>query len=145
MRALIICAMCVAACDTPTTGVVVNGFTDDTDVNRVWWSTTLFPDAIAAGETSSEQRVIPAGDEAYALLSRDGGLIAVKSVTEWQVTRGEVLSIEISPSTVVGDCAAGSALSAEDAELVTVRLFPAQFAGGTYDPVTCTLTPNTGP
>ncbi len=141
MKTFVLMGLFVAACDTPTTGVVKNGFSDEqTVVSKVWWSTTLFPDPVAPGETSAEQRLVPTSDEAYSLLSRGGKLIAVKSLAPWQVKRSEVLSIELSPSTITGDCAMGSRLTTEDAQLITRRIFPGEFFGKTYDPATCTVT-----
>ena len=148
MKKFALIALCLAACDSPTTGVVVNAFTDETVVTKVWWSTTLFPDPIAPGETSTEQRLVPASDAAYALLSRGSVLVAVKSRKAWQVTRSGVLSIELAPSSITGDCAAGSALTVDEAELITKRIFPGQFSGKTYDPVHCSTfseTPGGGP
>lgn len=145
MKNFALIALCLTGCDTPTTGVVINAFTDDTVVAKVWWATTLFPDPIAPGETSAEQRLVPTSDTAYALLSRKGALIAVKSLNAWQVSRSDTLSIELGPGTIAGDCASGSTLTAEEAEVITRRVFPGEFSKKMYDLATCTVTDAVGP
>ncbi len=140
MKNFVLIALCLSGCDTPTTGVVLNAFTDDTEVSKVWWATTLFPDPLSPGETSAEQRLVPTSDTAYALLSRKGSLIAVTSNNPWQVARSETLRIELAPGTIAGDCSAGSTLTPEVAEVITRRVFPSEFIGKNYDPATCAVT-----
>jgi hypothetical protein len=159
----IIAAACVAptlaGCDdAPTTAVVENGFAAPkgggaagaVTVYKTWWVTTLFPDAVASGETSAPERTIPAADYAYALLApgwspSDGGapahLVAVKSTAKLSVAVHGVLRIVVSDDTFTGDCAAGAPLGADDARLIVERIFPGDFAGSVYDPSTCVSTP----
>jgi hypothetical protein len=143
--------------DTPTTAVVENAFAPaseaaaftPTSVYKVWWVTTLFPDAVAPGASSEIERIIPAVDYAYALLApgwspADGGvprrLVAVRSASKLGVAAHDVLRIVVSDETFVGDCAAGQPLDDADARLIVERIFPGEFVGATYDPATCTTT-----
>ena len=56
---------------------------------------------------------------------------------------GSTLAL-VSDATFVGSCAAGQPLSQDDADLVTQRIFPGDFAGLTYDARTCTMVPADG-
>jgi hypothetical protein len=141
--------------DTPTTAVVENAFPVAADaasssapmsVYRAWWVTTLFSNAVAPGASSETERTVPALDYAYALLApgwspSDGGiprrLIAVRSAAKVGVAVHGVLRLVVSDDTFVGDCAAGRPLDDADARLIVERIFPAAFAGATYDPATC--------
>lgn len=153
-------SVAVLACDTETatTAVVVNEYPDLTDggdtakqvvVYKAWWVTTLFTEAVLPAATSSELRTVPVSDTAYALLAPgwDPGsatppvaLIPVRSKTQLSVNRGDVLQIKVSDATFRGNCAANQALSQEDADFMTQRIFPGEFAGRTYDARTCTAT-----
>ena len=162
MVALAAVASGASGCDdTPTTAVVQNGYESAADggsaatnaVFKVWWVTTLFPTPIAAGETSETERTIPGTDFAYALLApgwqADSGakpakLIAVKSTQKLSATVHDQLTIVVSDSQFAGNCAAGSTLGADDAQRIVERIFPGDFAGVRYDPVTCSTTPVAG-
>jgi hypothetical protein len=65
----------------------------------------------------------------------------VKSSAKLAVTRGSTLTIGVSDATFVGRCAAGTALSQDDADFITQRIFPGDFAAVTYDAKTCAATP----
>lgn len=149
--------ICLAACDdTPTTAVLDNAFpvapATPVTIYKAWWITTLFSDAVPPGSSSVVQRTVPGSDHAYALLAPgwspdDQGppprLVAVKSAAPLAVSAHDVLHIAVD-DTFVGDCAAGSTLTADDASLIVERIFPGAFTGATYDPATCTTTPATG-
>jgi hypothetical protein len=145
--------------DAPTTAVVENGFgvpaasnvgganLPPTSVVEVWWLTTLFPSAVGPGATSEIERAVPGTDFAYALLAPgwspgDGGrparLVAVKSAAELSVAAHGRLRIVVSNDAFTGDCDHGPPLDADDARLITERIFPGAFAGKVYDPATCT-------
>jgi hypothetical protein len=142
----------------PTQAVVENRFPAPADggggpqtvVYKTWWVVTLFPDPIAAGASSGVNRVVPSSDYAYALLAPawdpasgapPAALLPVRTKTPISVAEGEMLHIAISDATVDGDCAAGSPLAQDVADLVTKSIFPGEFAGMTYDAATCTATP----
>jgi hypothetical protein len=142
----------VAACeDAPTTAVVENGYAPapdggaSTTVYEVWWATALFPEPVAAGETSEPERAVPVSDFAYALLApgwTPGGgapprLVAARSANPLDAAAHERLRIVVSPATFVGDCAAGEPLDAADARFIIERIFPGALAGESYDPATC--------
>lgn len=150
----------LAGCETadPTTAVVDNGYapahdadpSTDVTVYKAWWSVALFPEPVAAGQTSAPIRVVPATDFGYALLApgwdrRAGStpdvLIPVRTTQRISVDRGETLHILVSDSTIVGNCASGQPLSTEDAAFIIGRIFPRDFAGVVYDPSTCSRAP----
>jgi hypothetical protein len=136
--ALAIVALPLAACnDAATTVFVANGSADLT-VSKVWWNATLIPESVAPRRASAVQRAVPGDDFAYALLAP---LIPARSAQPLSVARGDQLEILVSDDTFVGDCAAGEPLDADTAQLIVERIFPGDFAGATYDPVTCTTTP----
>jgi hypothetical protein len=139
--------------DQPTTVMVENDYPVPSasepgmTVFKVWWVTTLLPSPVAPGETSAAERTIPASDFAYALLAPGWSpdsttppnrLIALKSAQKLTSSVHDVLTIAVSDQEFAGDCAAGSALNADDAQLIVERVFPGEFAGVTYDPATCT-------
>ena len=148
----------LAGCnDTATTAQVENAFPAAGDggsatamtVYKTWWVTTLFPNPVPAQASSESERTIPGTDFAYALLapgwsSDDGGrpprLIATKSAAKLSVAVHDVLHIEVSDETFVGDCAAGKPMDPADAQLIVERIFPGDFAGLSYDPGTCSTT-----
>jgi len=151
-------SLVVTACDTETAtyAAVENGFAELPDggnlatriiVYKTWWETTLFTEPVLPTATSGELRTVPERDTAYALLApgwdpESGGppttLIPVRSKELLAVGRGEVLRILVSDATFSGNCAANQALSQEDADFITQRIFPGEFAELTYDAKTCT-------
>jgi hypothetical protein len=153
-------ASALAGCETAdaTYAVVENGYEADagpttaTVVYKTWWSVALFPEPVAAGETSAPVRVVPGADFAYALLApgwNPGGadmpalFVPVRTTAKLSVERGGTLRVAISDATAIGNCAAGEPLSADDAAFIVDRIFPGEFTGMTYDPATCTSTPVT--
>jgi hypothetical protein len=66
----------------------------------------------------------------------------VKSKTTLSVKRGDTLHVRVSDITMTGNCGAGQPLSQSDADFITQRIFPGDFAGGAYDAATCTFVPN---
>jgi hypothetical protein len=150
-----------AGCDTsePTSAVVDNGFPAPPDggdpalqtaVFKVWWFVTLFPDPVAAGSSSDVNRVVPASEYAYALLAPNWDpasgappttLIPVRLKDKVSVARGDIVRITVSEETVEGNCSGGTALSQDDADFITQRIFPGDFASVTYDAVRCVASP----
>ena len=153
-------APALVGCDTadPTLAVVDNGYPpppsgadEQTTVVKVWWSVTLFAGAVAAGASSAEDRVVPASDYAYALLAPGWSplsplppsrLVVVRTREKVDVVRGGTARITISPATTLGDCDAGSTLTQEEADFITQRIFPGDFAGHVYDATLCVTTSN---
>lgn len=115
-------------------------------VYKVWWVTTLMPDAVAPGGEGQTQRTVPASDFAYAVLApgwdpRSGSpptrFVAAKSAAALAAAQGHTLHIHVSDGTFDGDCAAGKPLSQDDADFITQRIFPEEFGGQGYVANTC--------
>ena len=164
-----LCAGCIlstlAACETadPTFAVVENAYPEVPDggdpaermvVYKVWWVATMFSDPVAPGVSSEEVRSVSAFGVAIALLApgwdpESGAppttLIPVKSKEVLKVKRGETLRIKISDETFGGNCAAKQAMVQADADFITERIFPGDFANVHYDAKTCTRTPIAAP
>lgn len=152
------------ACDTenPAMVVVDNGYppvpdggdpTTQMTVFKVWWVTSLLADAVGPGSAGQPQRTVPNTDFAYALIAPGWDpsspmppttFVAERSALKLTVTRGDTLHVRVSDETFVGHCAAGRPLSQDDADFVTQRLFPGDFAGLTYDAATCVATASSG-
>ena len=153
--------LCWMGCEgeTPTSAVVQNSFQVVPDagnppsgvtIYRTWYFTTAFVDPVAPGSSSDTQRTVPATDYVYAVLAPGWDptsapapttLIPVRSKAKLSVARGDTLMIDVSDATFDGNCARGSRLSQDDADFITQRIFPGQFASVTYDAKTCTATP----
>ena len=136
----------LAAADRSMDG---GGLAAEMTVFKVWWSTTLLPDAVAPGSEGQPQRTVPGAQFAYALLAPGWDpssataperFLAAKSVSPLTIDRGDTLHVRVSDATFAGNCAAGKPLSQEDADLVTQRIFPDEFAGISYDAPTCAAT-----
>jgi hypothetical protein len=153
-RALILisAAALFTACETedPTFALIENGYAQGVVVYKAWWETTLFTDPVLPGASSAEQRSVPESDTAYVLLAPGwdpaGGeppktLVPARSKAPLRVERGSTLRITVSDATFAGNCAAQQPLSQEDADFITQRIFPGEFATVTYDARTCTSTP----
>jgi hypothetical protein len=139
--------------DTATSAQVDNAYLDragGTSVYEAWWVTTHFSRAVAAGASSQPQRTVPDTGYAYALLepgfdpssgSAPSRLVAVRSREPLRGKRGETLHIVVSDETFIGNCAAGSTLSNEDARLIVHSIFPGPFHGLAYEPSSCSSKP----
>jgi hypothetical protein len=150
----------LAGCDTdaPTMIVVDDDYPaiaeggnsmNETTVYKVWWVTSFLPDPVAPGEEGQPERTVPNTDFAYAVLapgwdpSRPTAplrLLAAKSATQLTVARGDTLHVHVSDDTFVGNCGAGKPLTQDEADFITTRIFPGDFAGLTYDAATCSAT-----
>lgn len=152
--ALALASVCAASCETadPTLAVLDNAFSapinsaDQTTVYKGWWSVTEFPDPVGPGQSSEDERVIPARAYAYLLLAPGWNpsspepptrLIPVRTKSQLSVERGDRLQIVIADDTIDGNCTNGSALSQDEADFITQRIFPGEFAGRLYDAATC--------
>src|SRR5215472_11383187 len=96
-------------------------------VYKVWWVTTLLPDPVAPGQEGQPQRTVPHADFAYAVLAPGWDpspgtpptrFIAAKSAASLGAARGATLHVHVSDATFDGNCAAGSSLSQDDADLI---------------------------
>ena len=158
--AVLAAASALVACETetPTSVLVDNGYpalseggapAQQTVVYRAFWGATYFADPVAGGATSSEQRSAIASELAYAVLAPGwdpasstppARFVVVKSKASLASVRGELLRIAVSDLTFTGNCLAGQPLSQEDADFLTQRVFPGEFANVAYDARTCTST-----
>ncbi len=150
MRRLLLLLPLLLGCETESaTNAVVDNASKDV-VYRVWWETTYFPSPVAAGQASDELRSVPATDFAYALLAPGwdpasgappASFVVLKSKAPLSVARGDTLHIVVSDATFAGRCDAREPLAQADADFVTQRIFPGEFAAATYDAATCTTKP----
>ena len=145
----------LTACETPdpTQAVFDNaypaseaGAAGSVVLYKGWWSVAQLTEPVEAGAESDPVRIVKGTDFAYALLAlgwdRESGappsiLIPVRTRTELTAMRGDTLHIEISDATTLGNCAAGEPLAQTVADLVTQRIFSAEFENVTYDAATC--------
>lgn len=147
--------VCVACSDDPATAQLdndypyVDGGARQVVVYKAWWGATLFADPVAPGGSSDALRTATGNDTAYALLAPGWSatsttpptvLIPVRSRAPLVAVRGDALHVSVSETTFEGDCAAKSSLSQADADFITSRIFPGDFAGFRYDAKTCVLT-----
>lgn len=148
--AIAIAAASLAGCETESaTNAVVENTYGDVVVYKTWWVTTLFDEPVPAHATSSELRSVPETGIAYALLAPGwdpasgappAALLAVRSKQPLTAVRGGTLRIGVSDATFTGRCSAKQPLSQEEADFITQRIFPAQFANLAYDATTCRST-----
>ncbi|HEX2674498.1 MAG TPA: hypothetical protein VHM25_26665 [Polyangiaceae bacterium] len=143
----------------PTTAVLSNEYpaqksdassADSMPVYKGWWSVAQFPEAVPAGLVSDPVRIVEGSDYGYALLAPGWDmttgvppttLIPLRSAQKLSVGRGELLTFAVSEGATVGDCQASRPLSQDDADFITQRIFPGEFAGLTYDAASCTSSP----
>ena len=147
-------ATALAACETEDAShaVVDNAYPiGQAVVYRAWWAATYFPDPVPAAATSAEQRSVPASDIAYVVLAPGGdparatpptSFVVLQSKAPLALARGETLHIVVDDQTFTGSCAAQQPLSQEQADFITQRIFPGEFANATYDAKTCTMRPD---
>jgi hypothetical protein len=159
-RLPVLLALCLAAgvgcsSENPTEVVADNDYpavpdggdsTTEMTVYKVWWMTTLMPDAVMSGDEGQPQRTVPGAGVAYAVLAPGwdprsaappSRFLAARSAASLTAKRGDTLHVRVSDATFDGNCAAGNPLSQAEADFVTERIFPAEFAGLVYDAATC--------
>jgi hypothetical protein len=148
-------ARAVAGCDTETatSSLVENGYAQvdggvGPTVYRAWWLATYYPDPVAPGGTSATQRSVPGSDFAYAVMAPDWEpasqapperFVVLRSKAKIEASRGDTLAIVVDDAHFDGNCEGGKLLSQDDADFITQRIFPGEFAGKTYEAQTCTL------
>ena len=146
----------LSACNTsePTSAVLSNEYpladsaaaADSRPVYKGWWAVAQFPDPVSAGQVSDAVRIVQGSDYGYALLApgwdvtsaaAPATLLPLRSAQKLSVGRGELLTFVVSEQATVGDCGAENPLSQEEANFITQRIFPEQFAGLIYDAASC--------
>ena len=116
-------------------------------VYRAYWHSVEFGEPILPGGGSQVTPTVPAsGNWAYALIApgwvpamggQPGLLIPLRSRSPLELHQDNTLTIFVDDSTFMGNCAAGSNLSQEEADFITQRIFPEAFARVRYEAVTC--------
>ena len=145
----------LAGCDTETatSSVVANGYAKvaggvGPTVYRAWWLATYYGAPVAPGGTSASERSVAGSDFAYAVLAPDWDptsatppkrFVPLRSKARLEASRGDSLAIVVDDAHFDGNCEGGKLLSQEDADFITQRIFPGEFAGKTYDAQTCSL------
>lgn len=143
-----------SGCDTPSTTVVLtNGYPAGSGqvIYRAFWQTVSFPTPLAPGEATDRQPALPSSENtAYVVVAPgftpgDGGMapstfLVLQSRTGYALHLNGALGITVDDSSFAGNCAAGGALAQADADIITQRVFAADFAGLRYDAATCRTT-----
>lgn len=162
---LFLLAAALSACgtETPSEAVVVNdygaaasdgSFAGEVTIYRAWYATTLFREPLGPGEQSAPQRTVPGKARAYVVLAvgwdptssaPPSSFVAAMSKSAFDVDRGGTLRITVSDDSFTGRCDGAEPLSQKDADFITQRIFPAEFAGLDYDAATCTAGPSVAP
>lgn len=153
-----------AGCDQgPHTAVILaNGYpasaTAPLVVYRAVWeniapgAAASFPTPIEPGFQSTPQVAEPtSGDTAYVVVApgwdpelsaTPASLVVLQSRVPIAATFNDTLTITVDDTAFAGNCAAGSPLPQAQADFITQRVFPCDFAAYHYDAATCTLTPD---
>lgn len=154
LSCLLSLALFFAGCDTPVTNVVLeNRYAASPNarvVYRAKWQSVTFADPIAPGAASEPQSALAASaNTAYVVLapgwdpasgSPPTSFIVLQSRTGYGLNLDDTLHIPVDDTTFTGNCAAGEPLSSAQADFITQRLFPDDFASFVYDAKTCTTT-----
>ncbi len=145
-----------AGCDKPETDVVVdNEYPAWTPgppvVYRAKWKEVWFDGPISPGASSDPQPAVPASpNTAYVLLApgwdpttsaAPTSLVVMQSKDGFDLHLDNTLHIPVDDAHFIGNCAAGSFLSQEQADFITQLVFPSDFESLTYDAATCATTP----
>ena len=163
MRAIMLVAVVTLAaggCATaPTTAVVLeNSYTPSLTsplvIYDAFWEAVSFQvdGGIPPGASSAPQSTVAcSASTAYVVLApgwdptsqaAPASLVVLESRgAGFGVSLGGTLDIPVNDTTFVGNCAAGSFLSEEEAQFITQEVFPNDFANLRYDPATCAVTP----
>jgi hypothetical protein len=145
----------LSGCDEPHTYVVLdNNYPSSTTalvVYHAFWQAVSFQIPVPPGSSSDLQSTIPASaNTAYVVLApgwdptssrAPTSLIAMQSRNGFEVHLNHILHIPVDDATFVGNCAARSFLSQDQADFITQRVFPSDFTALRYDAANCTTAP----
>lgn len=147
-------------CDTPQTFVVLDNRYTPTPTNslvvyRAAWHAVTFAMPVLPGASSDPQHTVPASAiVAYVLLAPGWdpssstpptSFVVMQSRDGFEEHLDQTLHIPVDDTTFIGNCAAGSFLSQEQADVITQRVFESEFMNLRYDAATCTTTPISAP
>ena len=148
--AIALVALCLSHCDTPQSDVVIeNRYAPSQQLvlYRAFWQAVSFPNPILPGLSSSPQATVVASENtAYVVLAQGWDPTTAKAPTSFVVLRSRAgfavglnrtLNIPVDDTTFIGNCAAGSVLSQDQADFITQRVFASDFADLTYNAATC--------
>jgi hypothetical protein len=152
---LVVGAAALTGCDAPQTQVVFdNGYPASAlvpfVVYRARWHAVSSQDPLLPGASSDPQDTVAASpNTAYVVLAPGWdpvsgipptSFIVLQSMNGFEVHLDQTLHIPVDDATFVGDCAAGSFLSQDQADFITQRIFASDFLSLRYDAATCTTT-----
>ncbi|GAC1588384.1 MAG: hypothetical protein NVS3B20_16280 [Polyangiales bacterium] len=120
-------------------------------VYDAYWQAVSFRGIfLSPGDSSAPQTTVPASlNAAYVVLapgwdtsstSPPQSLVVLQSRTGFSVDLGDTLRIPVDDSGFIGNCAAGSRLTQDQADFITQIVFTKDFAGLHYDAATCATT-----
>lgn len=159
LRAVATTALLIATffsgCDTPHTYVVLDNNYPPSEtpliVYHAFWQAVSFQTPVLPGSSSDVQNTIPASaNTAYVLVAPGWdptsstvptSFIVMQSRDGFGVHLNNTLHIPVDDAMFIGNCAASSFLSQDQADFITQRVFASDFAGLSYDPSTCTTAP----
>jgi len=157
--ALVVTLLLAIGCDPPDTSVVVdNDYPASAPtalvVYQAYWQAVAFTTPVPPGSSSEAQGTVPASaNTAYAVLAPGWqpsdstpptSLVVLQSQMGFPARLDATLHIPVDDTTFAGNCAAGSFLTQAQADFITQLVFPDVFAGKSYDPATCAVTPADG-
>jgi hypothetical protein len=138
-RLLLLLLLCACDGSDATYAAATNTFAASANaasmsVLEVWYRTTLFTEAITPGNDTPAHLIAPGSDVAYALLAPgwdpDAGapssLVGVETTNDVLAKKGELVRIELGPSTVRGACMGGPLLTKDEYDVIRERIFPAE-------------------
>lgn len=129
MRVLAILALAIAlapisGCDNdPAEASVVNDIPGAT-IEKTWFRTTLFTDAIETGQTSRTLRVGVGVEHAYAIVRINGHAFVARTNEPVDAREGDQTRIVFSAATARSTCFGEPRLSPEDQAFARERIFP---------------------
>jgi hypothetical protein len=150
-------ALCAVGCDAPppTSVGLENKYppsaTSPLVVYDAYWQAVSFQGAaLPPGSSAPPQSTVPcSANSAYVLLAPGWdptsatpptSFIVMESRDGFGVDLGRTLDIPVDDSTFVGNCAVGSFLTQAQADFITQRVFPNDFATLRYDAAHCVTT-----
>lgn len=150
--------LAVACYDTPHTTVVLENRYPATDAKPLVIFDAIFHAVsfdglpLRPGAASSPVDTLPtSGGTAYVVLApgwdpASGAapkeLVVLRSRQDVEVHLNDALTLAVDDTTFEGNCATGSRLAQDEADLVTQRVFASHFVGVAYDAATCTIRPS---